>query len=339
MIVTITGAYKNVGDHLIGHRARALLKEFVDSEIININRKNIGDAEYDIMNKADAVILCGGPAYQKAIYPQIYPIELERINVPIIPMGLGWKSQLNQTPASFKFTESSKDFIKAIHGKIEHSSVRDVLTKQVINNNGIENVLMTGCPAWYDLEYFDKSYEFSREFKQIVVSMPAKYHEQVPILLRYLKSRFPDAKRLITFHHGFWTRLTTSGLYSFFNFAKMAVIGKRYGYSIVDLSGNIGKLSVYDAENSLHVGYRVHAHLYCLSHKTDSILINEDVRGHGQAESLNLESFDASDKQITEKLDKFFDKHYKTKGEEIKLALSTIKDTFPVMEKFLKTIK
>ena len=36
----------------------------------------------------------------------------------------------------------------------------------------------------------------------------------------------------------------------------------------------------------MHVGYRVHAHLYCLSHSTPSYLIAEDSRGLGMLEAL-----------------------------------------------------
>jgi hypothetical protein len=39
MLVTITGAYKNAGDHLIGLRAKRLLERFVDAEVINVDRK------------------------------------------------------------------------------------------------------------------------------------------------------------------------------------------------------------------------------------------------------------------------------------------------------------
>jgi len=339
MIVTITGAFRNVGDHLIGHRARILLKKYVDSEIVNINRNHIGDYEYRIMNEADAVILCGGPAYQESIYPKVYPLNLDRIKRPVIPMGLGWKSGLDQSPEKFDFTPEAKKFVQSVHSNISLSSVRDILTEQVIRNNGIDNVLMTGCPAWYDPEYFDKDYKFIKEIKQVNVSMPAKYHPQIPLLLSYLKTKFPDAKYIATFHHGFWTQISRTGLWSSVNFLKMAFIAILKLYSIKDLSKEIDKLSIYDEPQSLHIGYRVHAHLYCLSHKKDSVLINEDVRGRGQAESLNLRSFDISDMSIDEKLDEYFNNHVKTEGAEIRAALSKIEETFLVMQKFLESIK
>ena len=42
---------------------------------------------------------------------------------------------------------------------------------------------------------------------------------------------------------------------------------------------------VFD-EAGCHVGYRVHAHLYCLSHATPSYLVAEDSRGLGVHETL-----------------------------------------------------
>ena len=114
MLVTLTGAFKNSGDYLIGHRARTLLASHTDHEIVDINRKAIDDASYEIFNKAKAVLLTGGPAYQAGIYPGVYDLDLDRIQVPVIPYGLGWKGKLGQDPKDFQFTEESKDFIKRI---------------------------------------------------------------------------------------------------------------------------------------------------------------------------------------------------------------------------------
>ncbi len=338
MIVTLTGAYRNVGDYLIGARAKELLKKYVDDDIVNLNRTSITLADYDLMNRARAVILCGGPAYQKKIYPDIYPIDYEKIKVPIIPMGLGWKSGVDDTPRNFSFTPQSLEFIRHIHTGINVSSVRDILTEQVIRNQKIENVLMTGCPAWYDLDYLDKEYVHSAQVDQVVVSMPARYHPQLPLLLSYLKQRFPESKKIITFHHGFWPRLNVTGLVSALEFLRMALVGIRFGFCPVELSKDIRKMEIYDAPNSLHIGYRVHAHLYCLSHRKPTFLINEDIRGVGQAQSVGLESFLATDMDIVQKLARALDEHFSSNGERIAAAIHKMKDTFSSMLFFLQTI-
>jgi hypothetical protein len=159
MIVTICGAYRNCGDHLIGARARALVHRFVDTDIVTLDRKAISTENYAVMNSAKTVLLCGGPAYQRQIYPAIYPLDLDRIKPLIIPFGLGWKAPLGKDPATFAFDAPALGFIQRIHSNIALSSVRDPLTLDVIQRQNIANVQMTGCPAWYDLEHFEKTYE------------------------------------------------------------------------------------------------------------------------------------------------------------------------------------
>jgi hypothetical protein len=128
MLVTLTGAYRNAGDHLIGDRARALLRKHVDGDIVNIARRDINESHYEIFNKARAVILCGGPAYQPQIYPKVFPIDLDRITANVVPMGLGFKAKLGQTPAEFKFSEPAEAFVREVHKRTKLSSVRDGLT-------------------------------------------------------------------------------------------------------------------------------------------------------------------------------------------------------------------
>ena len=72
-VITLTGAFKNAGDYLIGHRARALLAAHVNAEVIDVNRREITDESYELFNSARAVLLTGGPAYQEEIYPKVKP--------------------------------------------------------------------------------------------------------------------------------------------------------------------------------------------------------------------------------------------------------------------------
>jgi hypothetical protein len=338
MLVTLTGAFRNVGDHLIGHRARGLLSHFVDEEIVNLNRKNIQDSDYEIMNRARAVILCGGPAYQRHIYPTIYPIDYKRITVPIIPMGLGWKSHLGDTPEAFEFIPEAKQFITAIHDDIKYSSVRDDLTLSVIENQGIDNVLMTGCPAWYDLTYIEQDFNIPDTVQQINFSTGARYHNELAAILAMLNKRYPKAKKVMTFHHGLWAQMNKNGLYQIFHFLKMIGVGLRYGYSIVDLSKDIEKMAVYDAPNAVHIGYRVHAHLYCLSHRHPSFLINEDVRGAGQAKSLGMAQLMAKDNGLLSDLKKELDQFDNNGKAQFAAIKSKMDKTYKVMQKFLKSI-
>ena len=62
-------------------------------------------------------------------------------------------------------------------------------------------------------------------------------------------------------------------------------LSERLGARTRDISGSASGFAVYD-DVSLHVGYRVHAHLYCLSRSTPSYLVAEDSRGIGVLQTL-----------------------------------------------------
>lgn len=337
MIVTICGAYQNAGDHLIGDRARALLRTFVDSDIVTVDRRAITEAHYELFNKARAVILCGGPAYQREIYPKVYPIERERVGAPIVPLGLGWKSATSKAPETFKFTPQALDFIRSIHDRAELSSARDPLTVEVLEKNGIDNALMTGCPVWYDLNYLDVPYRFNGEPKTIVYSMPAVMQPGTWEFLLWLTKRFPKARRIVSFHHGVIPATDKKGRQKAAQFLRFSAAAMLLGWRISSLASSLPKLEALYGAADLHVGYRVHAHLFCLSRRISSILINEDSRGVGQAKALGARNLVVGGGDI-EPFQTEIEEHFKTRGEGIERSVGTMRDTFPTMQRFLKTL-
>ena len=62
----------------------------------------------------------------------------------------------------------------------------------------------------------------------------------------------------------------------------------------IDISGGHEGFSVYD-DCDLHIGFRVHAHIYNLSKRNRTILLEEDGRGAGVNEALGLSSIHAYD--------------------------------------------
>ena len=334
MIITLTGAYKNVGDHLIGHRGRQLLHKYVDADIINIDRKSITNHHYELFNKSKAIFLCGGPAYQENIYPNIYPLDLDRIKAPVIPFGLGYKAGLND---KFTFQPQAIQFITNIHSKIKTSSARDIKTVDVLKSNNISNVLMTGCPAWYDLEKMDAAYEKTPEIKSIAYSAPAKVDIHCIRVLEYLSKRFPHAKKFITFHHGIHTGNGKRELKQTLGNLKAAYNGLLNGYELVSLQKDLPKMMSFYNSCDLHVGYRVHAHLFCLSQKRASVLLSEDQRGISQSVTLNLPPILMNQSNyldlIAKELDGLNDPYH------FDSTFEKVKSTFNVMREFLEGCK
>lgn len=336
MLVTLTGAYRNAGDYLIGHRARALLAKHVDQEIVNVDRLGITDAHYETFNKAKAIILCGGPAYQANIFPKIYPLDLERIETKIVPMGLGHKGNLAEDPKDFKFPPVAEQFIRDIHKDIKLSSVRDLVTLDVIKGLGINNVSMTGCPAWYDLDHLGRDYVFKPEATKIVFSLPAKPQPDTFEIIAGISKMFPKAQKVLALHHGWRPSKSAKGQQMLKWHLKVAAFGLARGWSTANLADGLGKLQeLYDSAD-FHLGYRVHAHIYSISQQSASLLINEDSRGVGQITTMGGAMLMAgSGAEVV--LDAVRE-HFDTKGANVALSTQRITGYYPKMVEFLETI-
>jgi hypothetical protein len=332
MLVTLTGAFKNSGDYLIGHRARTLLASHTDHEIVDINRKAIDDASYEIFNKAMAVLLTGGPAYQAGIYPGVYDLDLDRIQVPVIPYGLGWKGKLGQDPKNFQFTEESKDFIKTIHQGEFFSSCRDHLTKEVLGNLGVENVAMTGCPAWYEESVLDQDFSW-REVKTIVFSMPAVEQESVMPILKHLSKTFPKAKKYLVFNAGFVSTRSKDAQKITNWYSKVKFAAKLRGFESVSFESDFAKFQEIQSLADLHVGFRVHSHIFSVSKRIASVLIAEDSRGVGQLEAMGSEVLSA--KQSSQDLIAAVDRFIESRGISTQLAVEKMRATHKTMLEFI----
>lgn len=292
MYILLYGAKKNVGDFLILDRAIKLLRRHKPNrELFKVKRWLPIDEYIDKINQSKAVILCGGPAYQKDTYPGIYPLtqNLFDIRVPIIPFGLGWFSDYpEQDPLYFRFNNTSYLFIEKIHREIPLSSVRDIYTEWILRNHGIHNVIMTGCPAWYELDYINNQFQPMRNVTKIVVTTAQnrRFHPQNIELLRRVAIMFKNAKRFCVFHRGIWSDAETPKSEEQ-DLLKIKSAADELGYEVIDASYDVSKIDFYK-QCDLHIGYRVHAHIYFLSIRKPSFLLNEDGRGRGFSASINM---------------------------------------------------
>lgn len=335
MLVTLTGAVKNAGDYLIGARGRALLKEFVDADITDLNRFTLDRSDIDTMNRARAVMLCGGPAYKTDIFPNVYPEFLTELKVPVIPMGLGWSGRPFGHPEQFAFSDTSQRILQTIHDRIRVSSCRDHMTQGILNRYGFNN-LMTGCPAWYDLETIEQDFAFNPDIRRVVFTTPANASAESLRILRLVAKRFPKAEKICSFHRGILPDRYTTWRKSM-RYTATAAYATALGYKVVDTSYGLEKIDFYK-ECDLHIGYRVHAHIFFLARRKPSFLINEDGRGQGQARSLGLAALNVGEPGMPEKLAEEIDRYYDTRGAAHAETVATMKQTFGTMKEFLSSI-
>lgn len=292
MYVLLVGAKRNVGDHLIVDRATKLLEALrPDRELVKLPRWEPLHAHLDAVNAAEAVVLCGGPALQERLYPGIYPLveDLSRIRPPLVAFGLGWKAIPGDEwdLARFEFDERSQPLLARLAAD-GHVSVRDHLATRVLRGRGID-ARMTGDPGWYDLDHMGVELAPPTAVERIVVSVPAHpmHHPAVETLGRRLSALLPDARIVAAFHHG-WTAGPHVTERSAEAYSRLKERLEAANWGVADLAGDLQAMETLYGGEALHVGWRLHAHLFCLSRRRASFLLEEDCRGRGASEALGV---------------------------------------------------
>lgn len=295
-IALLSGADKNAGDFLIVHRSRQLLLELVDGcELVDFPRNRPLDSRLAELNGCDAVVLAGGPGYVPDMYPGRFPLvgDLSEIKPPIFALGMG-----GYTPTpnieGIRFSDSSRRLLDRIESDGFGLGCRDVLTQRLLQANGYASALFTGCPAWFDLSKVGEA-DLLRaprreDVRTIAISDPAVLHniDSPKFLVEELKKAFPDAKIKLVFHRG-WTSDEFSSPELAKGQSRLAKWAESAGVEPVDIAYSHEGFAVYD-ECDLHVGYRVHAHLYNVSQRKPTFLIEEDGRGYGANDALGFET-------------------------------------------------
>ena len=294
--VILTGSKNNAGDYLIKYRAKQLFSDLrPDRKIIDINGwEQLNTDKLAIINESKALILMGGPALIKNMAPKVYALtnNLQDIKVPIIMMGIGWKSKKGNWEDTYNYPLNAKtlSLLKKIDNSGYLSSVRDYHTLNAIRFNGFSNFLMTGCPAYYDKDFINKDLQF-KEINKVAFSLGVAFVESSSMekLMKEnileCKEKFTDKEFEVVFHHS----LDSEKFRSAYKFSSGHVIKHnefaswltKNDIKYVDISGSAENLTNYYSNVDLHIGYRVHAHIFMNSIARKSILVSEDGRAKG----------------------------------------------------------
>ena len=237
----LSATFKNSGDFLIYERSKALLKAYAGvngNHLAHISMRSL-EPHLKAINQTQAIVICGGPGYQSGFYPQVYPLAkpVEKIKPPVFLLGLGWGGEPKGEPEKFRFTKESVQTIKWIQEQTTYISCRDNITYNILKQHGFENVLMTGCPVWYDLDHMGQSFVPPTQLKKIVVTPPQEtyLHPQCRELLSEVKKAFPNATRYCVFHRGIFPDKHTPWNQSR-SLMPLAMYAKLLGYKVIDAS-------------------------------------------------------------------------------------------------------
>jgi len=306
--VTLTGGKNNAGDFLIKHRAFNLFKTLrPDRDIIDFNEwEEIDDDRLEIINKAQALILLGGPGIVYNMYPNgAYKLRenLDDITVPIVTMGVGWKDPQGDWKNTYRYKLSSESIklLDKIDTSGYSSSVRDYHTLNVLQIKGYKSFIMTGCPAYYDQDYINKYYSYS-DITRVAFSLGVSFinntlmEKQMKSIILRLQELYSSLE--VVFHHSL-DKDTIEKVYGkndsehYLRHKEFAIWLNYHNIKYVDISGSAKNLIDYYSKIDLHIGYRVHAHIFMNSVSKYSVLLNEDGRGKGVDKVLGGTTIDA----------------------------------------------
>lgn len=296
--ILLTGSKNNAGDFLIKHRAKALFAhERPDRDIVDLNAwEPLDQQKLEQVNNAQALILMGGPSLRYEMYPGIYPLteNLGDVKVPVTLMGVGWKSASGrwQDTYHYPFSSRSMKLLEKAEGSGLPISVRDYHSLNSLRFNGIRNVMMTGCPAYYDLEALGQVPRIPQRVTNVGFSLGvsfvqnAQMESQMKKQILGCREYFGDAEIKVLFHHSLepgateaaYGRSMSEHLKRHRQFAEW-LDSKQIHYR--DISGSAGNLIESYSNVDLHVGYRVHAHIFMNSIGKPSLLLSEDGRAKG----------------------------------------------------------
>lgn len=284
-------AFKNFGDFLIFERGLNLVQRLKPNvEIL------IGDASESLeaqFNKAElkminAIVVPGGPGIRRDAFPNIYPLSecVFRERIPTYFLGAGCKIYPYFKNKELLPFSSKTKFLFDYLCTFAPIGVRDIVTYRVLSLKKYPAQL-NGCPAWYSHKRV-KNFSI-KNIKKIIFSTPA-YAEnafQFIKILKKFRQKNPEIECVVSFNHG----VPQSHQNSAWNIKRKMEFfilewARKHGCKIADMSGPAINYDIYD-DSDVHIGYRVHTHIYFLSMGMPSFLITEDSRGCGVLETLN----------------------------------------------------
>lgn len=272
-------AIKNAGDFLIHERAVRLLQAFrPDMTLVSAPGWRSLEEEFsaEALAEFDSIIICGGPGYQDRLESRIYPLlGRSPLPVPVVLLALGtylFPGSPSQV-TGYRFHPRTLNVLADAGSAPRHLGARDVLTERLLRAQGLQRVLMTGDPAWYDLGMLDQPMPRLGGIRSLAFTPPASrlFDLQAAQLLRALSRQFAGVRGTVVFHRGVQ--------------GKYAALADEVGWEAVDIQGSSEGLAIYD-QTDVHVGYRLHAHLYSLGRARPTYLVAEDSRSRGALETL-----------------------------------------------------
>jgi hypothetical protein len=134
----------NSGDAVITDAIRRILAPASFEELPLL--RPLSDVQIEQVNTCEAAIVCGTNLYQRTFACALDEDALRRIQVPVIPLGIGSSAPIGELP---DMNARDARLVRLLHERCQIGSVRDPISLDFVRRLGVRNVELTGCPVLF----------------------------------------------------------------------------------------------------------------------------------------------------------------------------------------------
>ncbi|MEQ7871401.1 polysaccharide pyruvyl transferase family protein [Chromohalobacter salexigens] len=270
------GSTQNVGDALITESAIKLVQHRAPcyDPVIFFRQEPLES----IIKRKVRTILVPGFSVNNNAYPELFSFYHNVCDVlhKILVVGCSFQHSEPRcsTYTSYEYNERTKKFLSLLVESNGPIGCRDEPMRKILSNHNIESIY-TGDLALYDDEKIRKNFKRPGRINSVAFTIPhsEKFHSQAKKLLSLIRREFLGAS-LYVVHHSKANRSSR----------KLSEFALSLGYIEKDISGTADRLAFYN-NIDIHIGYRLHGHVYFLRNRKPSVLMAEDCRSFGISRS------------------------------------------------------
>lgn len=288
----------NAGDGFILKAVMKLLQpyqcEHIFSSRVTLSLENINS-----INSTRMLILAGANQLHDnfSVIPGFSCKDLEQIRVPIVPMGIGINGEEGKNDG---MSDETRSIMAFIHQRSKWSSWRCPLTMTYLIKNLPEmsdHFLLTGCPVMFLGQPGEHLPLAAHQPQTVVVTTTTRgrFWQRETQTIDFVHKTFPGARKILSQHQAprrVKIRKRIKGLLKcklehLHTPEALSGYAKRRGFEIFHSNDAGDFLDLY-RNTDLHIGSRLHAHLFCLSLRKSSFVTYVDERMTGFSQMLQF---------------------------------------------------
>jgi hypothetical protein len=294
----------NIGDGFIRESMENLMQPFRCKYAFS-TREALSSLDIEKINSTKALLLAGANQLNDcfSVAPGVELAVLDKISVPIIPLGIGIHGieKYNREMSSL-----TRDILGKMHEKLRFSSWRCPLTIRYLDTwlpEVSEKYLLTGCPVMYGTPILSgEHFDVASDTVVVTVTERGEFWEREIQTIDFVARAFQSSRKVLSLHQDFVAleQKNAIGLkdqaqaygandtnVGFQTPMALRLYAIEKGFEIF-IPGSVESCwQLYDSCN-LHIGSRLHAHLYFLSQAKRSFLTFVDHRSLGFSQLLQF---------------------------------------------------